>query len=306
MSDLMKPVDGNTALAVAVINKTTQLSSMAARGDFDALLLSTEIRRRGIPVFISGAIDVTGSMQDDIANVTQGVSGWLKRYTASLPEQVTERLGDSFLRISGSTIKFRDIDCDGEDSFKMTVFNRVLPETYISKSTASINQEEVSGGGGNLGESSLLALMMSLGIPRINTIVGSVFEQLNQIIGQEKHDKLIAQYDAFTGLERRPDMVYLVTDEPPKVQLGISADTIASLGQQIKLPRMVFFVRNYTKEWQAIANKLGAEVYDLAEADKANTVDKSTVITDFLNTSFAGALLSSINSSLPQLTSPTA
>ena len=299
-----------------VAHKLTNLVKAGANHDFDAMLAMKEIRTKGLPVHISGVIDLTGSMYDDINFVSTGVAQFLQRYTDALPANVTNSLGNQFLRVSGATVKVRDIDCDQDESFEMTLFNRVLPETFVKKST-NYTTADTSGGGGNVGESQLLGLLMSLGIPRSNPQIGHIFDRIRNIIVPEhllrsqgnelttspNFDKFTRLYDEYAAYQRKPDMVYLVTDEPPKVQLGVDAAYIRRATQQGKLPKMIFFVRHYIQEWQQVAMDLGAEVFDLERAGDVGKAD-TTIVSDFMTKSFAQPLLSAINSALPMLSAP--
>lgn len=298
---------GMTAI---VIKKTTDLVRGAVARKPDALIACMEIRRTGIPIHISGAVDLTGSMINDIGLVSKGVGQYLSSFTDSMPQEVVDSLGKDFLRVTGATVGFRDLDCDGDDTFRMTLFSSVLPATYIDKST-KYSESDMEGGGGNLGESQLLGLLLTLGIPRTNALVGSVFEQIRAKIENgsklmsptANFDRFTRLYDEFAAHERKPDMVYLVTDEPPKVQLGIDSRAIASLSQVIRMPKIVFFVRHHVAEWTRVADGLGAEVYDLEKAGEAN-VGKPEHIAAFMHRAFGEAMLLSVNNSLPQLSAP--
>lgn len=312
----IRPVPGNVETGAIVAHKLTSLVSAGAKHDFDAMLAMREIKTKGLPVHISGVIDLTGSMWDDINFVSTGVAQFLQRHTDALPAQVTNTLGNQFLRVSGATVKVRDIECDQDQSFEMTLFNRVIPETFVDKST-NYTTADTFGGGGNVGESQLLGLLMSLGIPRDNPQIGYIFDRIRNIIVPEhlhrsqgnelttspKFDKFTRLYDEYAAYQRKPDMVYLVTDEPPKVQLGVDAAYIRRATQQGKLPKMIFFVRHYIQEWQQVAMDLGAEVFDLERAGDVGKAD-TTIVVDFMTKSFAQPLLSAIDSALPMLSAP--
>lgn len=301
-----------TALSIVVEAKAGALISAASRSDVNALTAIKEIKTRGLPTFITGCIDYTGSMHDDVVNVQTGISNWMRGYTRKLPSGITDQLGTDFLRITGATIKFRDVEYDGSESFEMGLFNNVRPETYIAKSTEAYDEREIRGGGGNYGESSLISLLLSYGLDRKNQAVDKLFMQLKTIMKEsesyqgfneeDSYEKLVKRYDRYTTYEHRPNLVYLVTDEPPKEQLGITPDLLAQMKPQGT--QMVFFIRNYTKEWELVAEKLGATLIDLGEIDKASSelhVDKDDLIGQALTLSTLEPLLEALNNSLTKL-----
>lgn len=271
-------------LATKVASKVEELIIRATglNPDIDALMAIKEIRTKGLPTYITGCIDYTGSMHDDVLNVQTGISNWMRQYTSKLPTTITDQLGTDFLRITGATIGFRDIEFDAKESFEMALFSNVRPETYIAKSTGAYSISDVRGGGRNLGESSLISLLLSYGLNRENQAIDRLFSQLKtimkepasyQTIGEKgSYDKLVELYDSYTKYlkyQQGPNLVYLVTDEPPIVQLCITPDLLAQMKPQDT--KMVFFVRNFTKKWEIVANKLGATLIDLGEIDKAST-----------------------------------
>lgn len=301
-----------TALSTRVEAKAGALTQAAANMDVDALTVIKEIKAKGLPTFITGCIDYTGSMYDDVVNVQTGISNWMRGYTRKLPSSITDQLGTDFLRITGATIKFRDVEYDAEESFEMGLFKNVRPETYIAKSTEAYDERDVRGGGGNYGESSLISLMLSYGLDRKNPIIDNLFAQLGiimkesdsyQSFGEEgSYEKLVKRYDRYTTYESSPNLVYLVTDEPPKEQLGITPDLLVQL--KPKGTQMVFFIRNFTREWEIVAKKLGATLIDLEEIDKASTdmgVNKDELIGKALTLSALEPLLTAIDQGLTRL-----
>lgn len=275
---------------------TANLMQAVHHGEEPALSRLEQIQEEGMRFNIAFILDSSGSMKDDQRLVFAACSRLLANIGQYIPDELTQAIEEIALNLSGSVLRVRDLLCDSTP-FELYPYRDLSPEDLDQLLSEIFNAEKIYGGGTNLGESQLLGLLFSLGLPSNHKLIFGIF---NQMTGKNYPDLLDESSESFKTQYRThfadpsrsvPNLCILVTDEPPREEQQdlISTAQLEELREEMgsQWPGIVILTRNsgdfdnFTR-WSQVGKRLGASVYKLDDYNGTSTEERIAGLSEIL------------------------